>query len=731
MRFSRRNKGPLAWARRSKSRAQDQDAEKEFGPVASEERSALLSPGTSSEEGPVEVPDDGFEHEESTQRILSALGRFHRQVTKAKVGAAQELWTDECMNELVAAAEVAVQEGWRDTVAVLTETGRILQTYEDAGRATECVQFLSEAYDVLSLMVGDLIVGEVRPGVMQKWRECHGKALSNLEASGLTLIEIENDEEEEEAEYQEASQPAEVLNTVPFELPPLDDYDEDVEEQAAGDAPTLDNLPSMGEDDAARKEPIDEALLAAEQEREQSAIAAPREIDPVEVAVAAITGGEDSDVQEEEAVASEIETLATGGSPDGVEESAEQEESAPAVADAAESSEKTEEPEVVATLDSFCEGLAKIEQGEDRDLTTVYVAMLDELAFLDKWAVDNEYTQAQRLTRAMALLCQQVTEGNAAPSDKFIELSYGFCEAYVEARSSEPTPLIETWLDECSALYRQWTAEPDSDEVPEPELAEATPRESAGADAEAADAPAAEDEITEPVALAVEDDGSPESLLRIAQEAVASGRGTEAKVYAMRAAAAFAQREAQQAQQRLSDIERRINEGGAHIEAARGELRGAEESVIEAEKKTRENEEALSSCGERTREGLEHLESIDTEIAELDERIRELQAQREAAAQRRAEADEELNRKRADESDAEATLDSQRAEEDNARNRLEEARQKVKNLERKRVELELEMERARDILSRQQSSLEDIEQTIAQLKNPEMGGAGESDELLF
>jgi chromosome segregation protein len=324
-----------------------------------------------------------------------------------------------------------------------------------------------------------------------------------------------------------------------------------------------------------------------------------------------------------------------------------------------------------------------------------------------------------------------VTEGNAAPSDKFIELSYGFCEAYVEARSSEPTPLIETWLDECSALYRQWTAEPDSDEVPEPELAEATPRESAGADAEAADAPAAEDEITEPVALAVEDDGSPESLLRIAQEAVASGRGTEAKVYAMRAAAAFAQREAQQAQQRLSDIERRINEGGAHIEAARGELRGAEESVIEAEKKTRENEEALSSCGERTREGLEHLESIDTEIAELDERIRELQAQREAAAQRRAEADEELNRKRADESDAEATLDSQRAEEDNARNRLEEARQKVKNLERKRVELELEMERARDILSRQQSSLEDIEQTIAQLKNPEMGGAGESDELLF
>ena len=102
MRFSRRNRGPLAWARRSKSRSQDQDDAQEFGPVESEEREALLSSGGASAEDPADPPEDnGFDHEEATQHILSALGRFHRQVTKAKVGAAQELWTDECMNELV------------------------------------------------------------------------------------------------------------------------------------------------------------------------------------------------------------------------------------------------------------------------------------------------------------------------------------------------------------------------------------------------------------------------------------------------------------------------------------------------------------------------------------------------------------------------------------------------------------------------------------------------------
>jgi len=314
-----------------------------------------------------------------------------------------------------------------------------------------------------------------------------------------------------------------------------------------------------------------------------------------------------------------------------------------------------------------------------------------------------------------------VADGNAVPNDKFLELGYGFCEAYVEAKSGEASAGVDPWLEECSALYQRWTqprhAEPEDIPAPAAEAVQDA-EEIEAAPVAAAGTPAA-------------NDGSPETLLRAAQEAVAAGRLAEAKVLAMQAAAAFAKREAEQAQERLSTIERRINEGGILIETARGELHGAEEAVVDAEKQTREGESELTACGNRTREAQEHLETIQAEIADLDERIRQLQAQRDAAAERRAQADALLNEKRAEEAAAGSGLDARRAGEDDARNRLEEARQKVKNLERKRGELELEMERARDILARQLSSFEDIEQTITQLDSTDVTPSGESGELLF
>ncbi len=702
MRFSRRSRGPLAWARRSKSRAQDQDETQEFGPVASEEREALLSSGSAAVDNP---GGNGFEHEEATQHILSALGRFHRQVTKAKVGAAQELWTDECMNELVTAAEIAVREGWRETVTVLTETGRILQTYEDAGRASECVTFLSEAYDALSLMVGDLIVGEVRPGVLAKWGECHARALHALNAAGLTLIDLDEENGEAEADRPASATPARAPNTVPFELPPLDDEYEDAPHQknAAFAASTLEHLPPIAE--TAQTEPINEALLAAEQEREYAVMAEVPQLEPQD-AIAPPSAEDEllsQGVPAPELPAFEAEQAAPSGIP---------------AENAADEGAPAGDPEVVSMLDAFCESLAQVDTAEGDELTAVYASMLDELTFLDKWATNAECEAAQRLTRAMALLCQKVADGSAMPNDKFLELGYGFCEAYVEAKSDESSSSVGSWLEECTALYQQLDQALDADLPGAPaailqdaEESEAPPVAPAEADAATSD--------------------SPESFLRVAQDAVLAGRFSEAKAFAMQAAAAFAKREAEQAQERLSTIERRINEGGVLIENARGALRGAEEAVVQAEQATKGGESALAACGEQTRDAVEQLEAVDADIAALDERIRQLQAERDAAGERRAEADAQLSEMRTREADAGTSLDAQRASEDEARSRLEEARQKVKNLERKRSELELEMERARDLLARQLSSLEDIEQTIAQLDTTEVELQGESDDLLF
>ena len=64
---------------------------------------------------------------------------------------------------------------------------------------------------------------------------------------------------------------------------------------------------------------------------------------------------------------------------------------------------------------------------------------------------------------------------------------------------------------------------------------------------------------------------------------------------------------------------------------------------------------------------------------------------------------------------------------------LEDARQQVKNLQRRRGEIESEMERAREMLTRQRASLEDIEETIAQIRDGGRSSAGDEmdSETLF
>ncbi len=124
-----------------------------------------------------------------TQRLLTALGRFQRQVSRAEEGAPQEAWCDECMNQLITGIEIALNEDWADVKEALTDVARILQTYEDEGHADQSIYFLKDSYEILCLMVGDLIVGNVRSGVMKKWQDRYERALDELADAGLTLVD--------------------------------------------------------------------------------------------------------------------------------------------------------------------------------------------------------------------------------------------------------------------------------------------------------------------------------------------------------------------------------------------------------------------------------------------------------------------------------------------------------------------------------------------------------------
>lgn len=160
--------------------------------VVAEERNALL--GSRAEEEVMPAPPD---HEtpmtgDPTQHLLTALGRFQRQVAKAENGAPQDSWSDECMGQLIAGIEVAYEQGWPDVQEAMTDAARVLQSYEDAGQASSAVPFLQDSYEILCLMVGDLIVDNVRSGVIEKWRQRYRRALDELAKLGIPLVEDED-----------------------------------------------------------------------------------------------------------------------------------------------------------------------------------------------------------------------------------------------------------------------------------------------------------------------------------------------------------------------------------------------------------------------------------------------------------------------------------------------------------------------------------------------------------
>jgi hypothetical protein len=197
VRFVKRNK---SWSF-SGHRPTQENATDDTGAVASDERSALLSsvaedPEWSESPVSAETEEEPSMKGDPTQHLLTALGRFQRQVNKAENGLPQEMWVDECMNQLIVGIEVAMRQDWVGVREAMTDTARILQSYENAGLAVQCVPFLQDSYEILCLMVGDLIVENVRSGVLQKWRDRYQHAVTDLVKAGLPLIEDEEEEEE-------------------------------------------------------------------------------------------------------------------------------------------------------------------------------------------------------------------------------------------------------------------------------------------------------------------------------------------------------------------------------------------------------------------------------------------------------------------------------------------------------------------------------------------------------
>ncbi len=281
-----------------------------------------------------------------TQRLLTALGRFQRQVNRAESGAPDHQWIDECMEQLIEGIAISHENDWQDVKEALTDAARILQSYEDAGASSQAVPFLQDSYEILCLMVGDIIVDNVRSGVMNKWRQRYNHALNDLSRHGVTLIDDENSEE--------APQPANIVRfaqsaptaqerAFPFADPDaeIEDDADAVHEETASASPDMHGgIEEAAEEIAAwraEEEDSDEETLEAEVEDLDAEEAVEDEDDSELDAVDNEVEEESEEETEEDAEEQEIETLA-------LDEDIEEDEEADGEVEEVEAEEETPLP---------------------------------------------------------------------------------------------------------------------------------------------------------------------------------------------------------------------------------------------------------------------------------------------------------------------------------------------------------------------------------------------------
>jgi len=577
-------------------------------------------------------------------------------------------------------------------------------------------------------MVGDLIVGRIRPGVVDKWRQRYERAVQELSDSGIPLV---TDEEEESPSKQ------------PAEHTPAE---EDVIAQES--VLVLDQYESLTEE-----EPV----------QEESAYAATSEVTGSAPDIAEAVGDLD---ELDRAVESLIESLSASSETETAssETTGELEQPTLRPPDAEVDEELVDTapsrcslPEEVAlTLDALCEDLAKLAESRTRNVTIVLDNLLQDIQELADMARKNGWTVLETPCRHFADALRRMGEWDISVDDRFLDLAYAFCGLYGESTdvSASDVGPFESWIRECD----QWLEEkkPVSQpvrEVPAAEdeqesapVIEVEPLAEYVSEESPSPSPIIEEQTyetvmpPEPNIPAVEEQPAPEAavaptedpddLLKTAHEAFAKGDVAQAKRLALEAAAKLAAAQVREAETMVARAEERMKRDAAQAEEARQRVLQAEQEVQQSEHRLTETAKELTEAKAKEETITHSLEDVDNEIRRIEEEIRRLQQEREAAIQQKRTIERDLLAAEEQTHRVEQMLETRRQEEQETRMRLEDLRQQVKTLERKRLDDDALLEKARELLNKRRLSLAEIEETISQICDSEKPQA-DTDSLLF
>lgn len=669
-----------------------------------------------------------------TQRLLTALGRFQRQVASAETGNARDGWADEGMHQLINAIEIAIGESWDDIREALTDTARILQTYEDAGQVRKCLPFLQDSYEILCLMVGDLIVGNVRSGVLQKWRERYELAVAMVLRDGLNLVEDESVDDASTSEaYAEATYPSQdaydvtldhvydeetydgapettmtdevpaapamvpghsmdqdalpVMESAPFDDPdPFDTPQFDAKalpslDDVLGEVPVVEDL---DENPDAAFSPLTPMSLPGEPPL--PSLEEPAHEDPASLDSET---GDAMDVHFDEDEGFILEPLA--------EERARHAVDAPV--------DDVTEADVSEHAEADPEAAARVEDLDAGDDVFAEVPVIDTTVLEDSDALIGGDLETDEDGEAL-----DGADDAAAESEGPASMDAVMDEPETEADvAQDPATILDldAMVAEAEAGGAEEMAAPD---VP---VAAAAPPAMAAVEAE-----------PEPEA------GTSEALLRTAQVAMRAGKVADAKRIALQLAANMARLEVEQVQEDVEGLEACLSEDAARIIESESAVADCEKTLQDRQWHIGEREASIQEKQGQL-EGLrENLGGIEGVIADLDEQIRQLQERRAAEAEHAAAVEREIAQAAAEEAHLQDDLNKLCAEKAQAEVSLEMAKQQVAQFQEIQRTHDSEIAAAREELQRRLAAVAEIEHTIppeSRVATPQAEGEG----LLF
>jgi hypothetical protein len=390
-------------------------------------------------------------------------------------------WADLTMDALVTALEHAMRAGWEDAAEALTDAGRVLQTYEDAGRPEAVRTDLRQATALLQRLVGESAAGAVGEAARHQWRVWYGRATAKVTEVGLTLVRDDDEGEKDmSTRSNQAANTAHNLSgrhedndAMPFDMP---EFSETGSPNDTDELPTLDELPPLeslldpGTDIFKLEEPKPAPTPAKTnrpaRETAHAAAPPPAELNEPDL----FPEFETQNAQPQTTAPREDEPTREpqlqAEAPQASKPAHEQQPEAATSAKPVEVHHPHPPRIVLDILDRLSEDLNRMQNASSEERALFLERLEGGLLALEREARGANHDLAQQLCEAFRDLCSLARATNAELTDQFLDLGFGFGGAYTEAVDDGETENVAVWKLECDILNHNLSADQRVTESP-------------------------------------------------------------------------------------------------------------------------------------------------------------------------------------------------------------------------------------------------------------------------